>query len=268
MSVCWLNPSQFTRNVTQAEAEAELVKTAAWLSKAGGSVDLDGRMERVVLIAIWYPKLKPLSRQIARGAAMHPAPMIRSEAAAVLGWLGNRNDYHCLVQLMSDRDNMVRIEAVECLDVVGPRLAIPHFTRILTGDFDSGMERAALHGLDSLNGKGSYNYIVRLTLENPRLSELGRGTAIDYQFRWFGEIFLNDWLDLLTSEHFLAYMRPIWSLSESPEIIDQLSDQAKAKIISAISQFADKAEADEEYPRWQPKAAREVVANLGQRSVS
>lgn len=262
MSVCWLDPDDFTRNVTQAEAKEELVETAIWLSKSGVTLDHEGRIERVVLIAIWYPKLKPLSRQIARGAAMHPAPTIRSEATAVLGWLGNRNDYHCLVQLMSDTDNMVRIEAVECLKVVGARLAIPHYIRILTGDFDSGMERAALHGLDSLNGKGSYNYIVRLALENPRLSELGRGTAIDYQFRWFGEIYLNDWLDLLTSEHFLAYMRPIWSLSESPEMIDQLSDHAKAKIISAISQFADKAEADEEYPRWQPKAAREVVANL------
>lgn len=262
MSVCWLKPSQFIRNVTQAEAVAELVKTAAWLSKAGVSVDRDGRMERVVLIGLWFPKLEPLCRQIARGAAMHPSSSIRAEAAAVLGWLGNRNDYWCLVKLQDDPTDLVRIEAVESLFVAGPRLAVPHYRRILTGDYPEGMDRAALHGLDTLDDEGEYNDIVLEALKNPHLSELGRGTAIDYQIRWFGDYYLSDWLDLFDSHDYYAYMRPIWSLSESPEMIDHLSDQSKAKIISAISKFADKAEVDEEYPRWQPKAAREVLAKL------
>ena len=193
---------------------------------------------------------------------MHPSSFIRTEAAAILGWLGNRTDYHCLMQLMSDKDTLVRTEAVESLFVVGERLALPHYQRILTGNYEEGMQRAALHGLDAIDDEGRLNYLVNLALANSGLSELARGTAIDYQFRWFGGTYIHAWLGLMESNDYYAYMRPIWSLSESPELFNTLPAATKEYVLNALSEFAERSEADEEYPRWQPKAARELIEKL------
>lgn len=262
MSVSWLKPSQHVKDITRQQAEQELLEISRWLVGTGSKYDLQARLERVALIGIWFPKLESLCRQLARGAAVHPSSFVRSDAAAILGWLGNRNDYFCLLQLMSDKDSMVRLEAVESLFVVGERLALPHYQRILTGDYDEGMQRAALHGLDTLDDEGRFNYLINNALSNPELGELARGTAIDYQFRWFGETYIQAWLGLMKSNDYYAYMRPIWSLTESPKLFDPLSENAKTTVLESLQEFADRAEADPEYPRWQPKAARELTEKL------
>ena len=124
------------------------------------------------------------------------------------------------------------------------------------------MQRAALHGLDALDDTGGHNGLVMLALENPKLSALGRGTAIDYQFQWYGNYQVEPWIDLLKHDHFLAYMRPIWTLTESPELFDTLPPASQEYVLNALSEFAERSEADEEYPRWQPKAARELIETL------
>lgn len=262
MSAVWLKPSQHVKGGNSQQAEVELAEIAKWLASAGSKFDYDDRLERVVLLGIWFPRLEPSCRQLARGAAMHPSSFIRTEAAAILGWLGNRTDYHCLLQLMSDKDALVRTEAVESLFVVGERLALPHYQRILTGNYDEGMQRAALHGLDTLDDEGRFNYLINNALSNPKLSELARGTAIDYQFRWFGETYIQAWLWLMKSNDYYAYMRPIWTLTESPELFETLTPATQEYVLNALSEFADRSEADEKYPRWQPKAARELIEKL------
>lgn len=262
MSASWLKPSEHPKDVNRRQAESELHEVGKWLASANSTIDKEDRMERVALIGIWFPKLVPTCRQLARGAAMHPSALLRSEAAAILSWLGNRTDYHCLVTLISDKDPLVRAEAVESLFIVGERLALPHYRRILMGDYDEGMQRAAFHGLDALDNEGRFNEVVNSALTNPKLSELGRGTAIDYQFRWFGEPFIQSWLGLLKSEHFLEYMRPIWTLTESPDLFASLSDESKAQVIVALKAFASQSEADKAYQRWQPKAAGELIQRL------
>jgi hypothetical protein len=262
MSLITFSPQEYERNVTRQEAESQLLEMASWLASRDSKIDRKKRWERIVLFATWFPKLGPLCRQIARGGAMHPSSMIRREAADALGWIGNRSDYHCLIKLIADDNKMVRWEAVESLFVVGERLALPHYKRILTGDFDEGMQRAALHGLDALDDTGGHNGLVMLALENPKLSALGRGTAIDYQFQWYGNYLVEPWIDLLKHDHFLAYMRPIWTLTASPELFDTLPPATQTYVLAALSEFAERSEADEEYPRWQPKAARELIETL------
>ena len=253
------DPEEFERDITSAQADEELMD---YMKQLGTSSTKYVDFERLILIARWFPKWQPLAAAILRSAAMHPNSGIRCDAADALGFIGNRNDYRCLVSALNDPDDLVASSAADSLFVVGERLAISHLKRVLLSKFGPLTQKYAVICLTKFDDPIRFTPMLNEALKSRNIWVDGEAEIFTFKLTYLGESELKTFLSLLDRPRHCEYMLPFREFQTNPVGFRELSGAGKALVLSRFQAFAAKIEADEDYPRWQVTMANEVIKNL------
>ena len=253
------DPDDFERDITSAQAEEELL---GYMNQLGTISKNHVDFERLVLIARWFPKRQPLAAAILRSAAMHPTSFIRGDAVDALGFIGNRNDYRCLVSALNDPDDLVASSAADSLFVVGERLAIPHIRRVLLGLYGRLTQKFAVICLTKFDDPARFVPMLNEALRSRNIWVEAEAEIFSFKLAYLGESELETFLSLLDRPRHYEYMLPFGEFQANPESFHKLSASGQALVLSRLQTFKEMIEPDEEYPRWQVTMADEVIQVL------
>lgn len=218
-----------------------------------------GGLVRLTRLALWFPRLAPAARLLLRGLATHPHASTRDEVAQCLGAIGNRGDYRCLLAMVDDPDPVASSGAAENLFVVGERLAVPVYRRVLTSDYDELTQMYAVIGVSRLDPTGRLDPLFDEVVGHPMLSDLAAAEIVMVRWLWFGEERLSSVLAMLEHPYFPCALKPVWFLEQEPRAFDALSAAGQLRVLEALEAFAD---ADPGRPAWQRDRARSLHAKL------
>lgn len=131
------------RHLARTEGAAERIATRSLAESPARA--------RMMLELAVRPELKPEAavRWVASAAA-HPDPSVRGDAARLATAVGGRGGLRVLLDLLGDRDPVVKRAAATALGTLGDTSAVPFLARVVTDGGDEEVQLAAIAALGRL----------------------------------------------------------------------------------------------------------------------